>query len=211
VGYKTPVIDSTNSEVMNREQTKCYSQKCKQLKNKKAVTVLANPDTQCRIGLTKQKSRGKCDRDKDQCRILGTESIINDRNWLRLVKIENLIKGYGLTNVASFYQVESRFTHPTPTGVQMFFKTEGDAFHVSQSPMHEEIVPCQLYCLWIFHIAMLAFNEVLTDKPWTTALEEIAKEYGFATTLPQWQQGSGVCLDRPDLGWLIMLACLGNR
>jgi transcriptional regulator with XRE-family HTH domain len=26
-----------------------------------------------------------------------------------------------------------------------------------------------------------------------------------------YQQGSGVCLDRPDLGWLIMLACLGNR
>jgi hypothetical protein len=24
-------------------------------------------------------------------------------------------------------------------------------------------------------------------------------------------QGPGVCLDRPDLGWLIMLACPGNR
>jgi hypothetical protein len=114
------------------------------------------------------------------------ETIAADPNE-RLVKIDNLIEGYKLTKEWSFYTVESRFTHPTPTGVQMFFKTEGDDFHVSQMPMHEEIVPCVPYCLWIFHMAMLAFNEVLTGNPWTTELEQIAKEYGFATTLPQWQ------------------------
>ncbi|MEU8988368.1 hypothetical protein AB0C98_18270 [Streptomyces sp. NPDC048558] len=71
--------------------------------------------------------------------------------------------------------------------MQMFFKNDGEAIHVSQAPIHEEIVACQPYCLRILHIAMLAFNEVLTGKPWTAKLEQIAKEYGFATMLPQWQ------------------------
>jgi uncharacterized protein YlaN (UPF0358 family) len=114
------------------------------------------------------------------------ETIKADPNE-KLVKIDNLIKGYKLTKEWSFYTVESRFTHPTPTGVQMFFKTEGDAFHVSQAPIHEELVDCQMYCLWILHAAMLALNEVLTGKPWTSELEKIAKEYGFITTLPEWQ------------------------
>ncbi|WP_328549657.1 DUF5677 domain-containing protein [Streptomyces sp. NBC_00366] len=138
------------------------------------------------------KADGTKDRYKDAYEVMAQtvktvkETIAPDSNE-RLVKIENLVKGYGLTKEWSFYTVESRFTHPTPTGVQMFFKTEGEAFHVSQMPIHEELVSCQLYCLWIFHIAMLAFNEVLTDQPWTTELEKIAKQYGFATTLPQWQ------------------------
>ncbi|MGC9544531.1 hypothetical protein [Streptomyces sp. UG1] len=161
---------------------------------------------QCRIGdIYNRKLRGdqiqlakavKADGTKDRYRdayevMVQTVKTVNDTIMAdpneRLVKIENLIKGYSLTKEWSFYTVESRFTHPTPTGVQMFFKTEGEAFHVSQSPIHEEIVPCQLYCLWILHIAMLAFNEMLADKPWTTELEQIAKEYGFATKLPQWQ------------------------
>ncbi|UXY31246.1 hypothetical protein [Streptomyces sp. HUAS TT20] len=114
------------------------------------------------------------------------ETIAADPNE-KLIKIDNLIKGYKLTKEWSFYTAESRFTHPTPTGVQMFFKDDSEALHVSQMPIHEEIVPCQLYCLWILHAAMLAFNEVLTGKPWKTELEKVAEEYGFMTTLPQWQ------------------------
>ncbi|MFJ6723501.1 hypothetical protein ACIQPQ_01145 [Streptomyces sp. NPDC091281] len=36
-------------------------------------------------------------------------------------------------------------------------------------------------------MAMLAFNEALTGKPWTTELEETAKKYGLATRLPGWK------------------------
>ncbi|MFF3364499.1 DUF5677 domain-containing protein [Streptomyces misionensis] len=141
------------------------------------------------------KADGTKDRYRDAYEIMVetvktvNETIPADPNE-KLVKIDNLIKGYGLTKEWSLYTAESRFTHPTPTGVQMFFKDDGEAIHVSQTPIHEEIVACQLYCLWILHIAMLAFNEVLTGKPWTAELEQVAKEYGFATTLPQWQ-GAG--------------------
>jgi len=141
------------------------------------------------------KADGTKDRYRDAYKIMVetvktvNETIPADPNE-KLVKIDNLIKGYGLTKEWSLYTAESRFTHPTPTGVQMFFKDDGEAIHVSQTPIHEEIVACQLYCLWILHIAMLAFNEVLTGKPWTAELEQVAKEYGFATTLPQWQ-GAG--------------------
>ncbi|MFJ8029057.1 DUF5677 domain-containing protein [Streptomyces sp. NPDC096032] len=138
------------------------------------------------------KADGTKDRYTDAYKIMADtvetvrKTIAPDANE-RLVKIDNLFKGYALANVWSFYTVESRFTHPTPTSAQLFFKTEGDAFHVSQAPLHEEMVACQLFCLWIFHFAMLAFNEVLTGTPWTSELERIAKDYGFETTLPQWQ------------------------
>ena len=138
------------------------------------------------------KADGTKDRYKDAYDVMAQtvktvkETIPPDPNE-RLAKIEHLMKGYGLTKEWSFYQVDSRFAHPTLTGAQMFFKTDGEDFHVSQVPLHEEMVACQLYCLWIFHTAMLAFNEVLTGKPWTTELEQVAKEYGFTTTLPQWQ------------------------
>ncbi|MFC9888596.1 DUF5677 domain-containing protein [Streptomyces pilosus] len=138
------------------------------------------------------KADGTKDRYRDAYEIMAqtvrtvSDTIAADPNE-KLVKIDNLVKGYGLTREWSLYTVESRFTHPTPTGVQMFFKNDGEAIHVSQAPIHEEIVECRLYCLWILHIAMLAFNEVLTSKPWTPELERIANEYGFATALPQWQ------------------------
>jgi hypothetical protein len=114
------------------------------------------------------------------------ESIAPDPNE-RLAKIEHLMKNYGLTREWSYYTVESRFTHPTLTGTQMFFQEDGDAFRVSQMPIHEELVSCPLFCLWIFHTAMLCFNELLRGKPWASELEKVANEYGFMTTLPTWQ------------------------
>jgi len=114
------------------------------------------------------------------------ESIAPDPNE-RLAKIEHLMTGYGLTKEWSYYTVESRFTHPTLTGTQMFFQDDGKDFRVSQMPIHEELVSCPLFCLWILHAAMLCFNELLTGRPWTTELEKVAQEYGFMSTLPTWQ------------------------
>ncbi|MFJ9643223.1 DUF5677 domain-containing protein [Streptomyces sp. NPDC101206] len=138
------------------------------------------------------RADGTKDRYNDAYQVLAdtvktvNETIAADPNE-RLAKIEHLMQGYGLDKERTFYQVDSRFVHPTLTGAQMYFKDDGEAFHVSQMPIHEEIVACHLYCLWILHVAMLAFNEVLDSKPWTSELEAVAKEYGFATTLPQWQ------------------------
>ena len=69
----------------------------------------------------------------------------------------------------------------------MFFQEDGDAFRVSQMPLHQEMVPCHAFCLWILHTAALYFNELLTGKPWTVELQQIAEQYGFPTTLPEWQ------------------------
>ncbi|UXY21933.1 hypothetical protein N8I84_26950 [Streptomyces cynarae] len=117
------------------------------------------------------------------------ESIAPDPNE-RLAKIEHLMKNYGLTREWSYYTVESRFTHPTLTGTQMFFQEDHEAFRVSQMPIYEELVSCPLFCLWILHTAMLCFNELLTGRPWDSELKKIAKEHGFMTTLPAWQ-GAG--------------------
>lgn len=142
------------------------------------------------------KADGTKDRYKDAYEVMVQtvktvkETIAADPNE-RLAKIEHLMQGYGLTKERTFYQVDSWFAHPTLTGAQMFFKDDGENFHVNQMPIHEELVACQLFCLWIFHIAMLAFNEVLTGKPWTTELEQVAREYGFASSLPQWREPGG--------------------
>ncbi|MEU6898801.1 DUF5677 domain-containing protein [Streptomyces virginiae] len=139
------------------------------------------------------RADGTADRYKDAYQVMADtvktvkESIAPDPNE-RLAKIEHLMQGYGLDRERTFYQVDSRFVHPTLTGAQMFFKDDGEAFHVSQMPIHEEIVACHLYSLWILHAAMLAFNEVLIGKPWTAELEKIAKDFGFMTMLPQWQE-----------------------
>jgi hypothetical protein len=138
------------------------------------------------------KADGTANRYKDAYEVMVQtvktvkETISADPNE-GLAKIEHLMKGYGLTKERTFYQVDSRFAHPTLTGAQLFFEEDGEAFRVTQTPLREELVACHLYCLWIFHIAMLAFNEVLAGKPWTTELEQVAKEYGFTMTLPQWQ------------------------
>ncbi|MGA5195677.1 DUF5677 domain-containing protein [Streptomyces exfoliatus] len=138
------------------------------------------------------KADGTADRYEDAYQVMAdtvkmvNETIASDPNE-RLAKVEHLMQGYDLSKERTIYQVESRFVHPTLTGVQMFFKDDGETIKVSQMPIHDEVVACHLYCLWILHAAMLAFNEVLTDKPWTVELEKIARDFGFMTTLPQWQ------------------------
>ncbi|GGS82762.1 DUF5677 domain-containing protein [Streptomyces cinerochromogenes] len=138
------------------------------------------------------KADGTKDRYGDAYKIMADtvqtvkETISPDPNE-RLAKIEHLMKGYGLAKEWSFYQVESRYVHPTLTGAQLFFKDDGEAFHVSQAPIHQEPVPCLLFSLWILHVAMLSFNQMLRDKPWRAELEQIAKEYDLTMTLPKWQ------------------------
>ncbi|MEV6804080.1 hypothetical protein [Streptomyces sp. NPDC051132] len=71
------------------------------------------------------------------------ESISPDSNE-RLAKIEHLMTGYGLTKEWSYYTAESRFTYPTLTGTQTSFQDDGEAFRVSQKPIHKELVPFEL-------------------------------------------------------------------
>lgn len=109
----------------------------------------------------------------------------------RLAKIEYLLDGYGMRSEKTYCQLESRFVHPTLTGAQMFFQDDGKAIVLSQLPIHKEVVPCQLFALWVLHDAMLAFNELLAGRPWTIALEKIAQEFGLVAQMPTWSTGDG--------------------
>ncbi|MFV2096190.1 hypothetical protein ACFHW1_11970 [Micromonospora sp. LOL_014] len=102
----------------------------------------------------------------------------------RLAKIEHLLDGYGMLSEKTYYQLESRFVHPTLTGAQMFFQDNGEAIVLSQIAIHKELVPCHLFALSVLHGAMLAFNQLLADRPWTADLEKIAQDFGLTSKMP---------------------------
>jgi hypothetical protein len=138
------------------------------------------------------RAAGSVERYADQYKVMEetvrtvNETVPPDPNE-RLAKIEHLLDGYRLTGEKSLYHAESRFTHPTPTGVQQFFTSNEEAFVLSQLPIHEEMVDCRIFSLWILHTAMLGFNELLNEKPWSEELRSIAEEFDLSTRLPQWR------------------------
>jgi hypothetical protein len=112
----------------------------------------------------------------------------------RLAKIEHLLAGYNLKTWKSLYQLESRFVHATPTGVQMFFRDGGDedAIYLSQMPLREEVVPCIEFAFMVLFYAMLTFNGLLIGAPWDEELRQLSVEYGLPATLPTWQGTSSM-------------------
>lgn len=118
------------------------------------------------------------------------ESVPADPNE-RLAKIDNLLDGYGLLKEKAYYQVESRFVHPTPTGIQMFFSDTGDVITLSQISRYTELVACDLFCLVMLYTAMSAFNEVLAGRPWSDGLRSVAMEHDLPSELPRWRDTKG--------------------
>ena len=102
----------------------------------------------------------------------------------RLLKPWNLIDEYDST-LKSYYAAESGFSHVSMMAIQFFMKQTDEATELSQTPVPAEPVPCTELCLHLLSQAMLAFNEILVDQPWTTPLAEIAAEYGLETQRPQ--------------------------
>jgi hypothetical protein len=97
----------------------------------------------------------------------------------RLRKIDHLFQAYEVHGLRAYYQVESRFAHPSMSGAQTYFRDEEDGFRVSQDSLHPEVVPCQLFSLSVLFDAMRAFNGLLLGTPWSETLEAVASEHGF--------------------------------
>lgn len=97
----------------------------------------------------------------------------------RLMKPWHLIEEYDPT-LKSYYATESGFSHLSLISVQHFVKFQNDATVLSQMPIPEEAVPCVEFCLHAFFQCFLSFDSILTGRPWTSALSEIAADYGLS-------------------------------
>jgi hypothetical protein len=111
----------------------------------------------------------------------------------RLLKIGQLLDEYGYGALKAYYKVESRFVHPSLTAIREFTHDSNEGLLFRQRPLHEELVPCQQFCLMVLFDAMLAFNTLLVGSPWTDVLMEVAADHNLPTHLP-------VRKVRPDVG-----------
>jgi len=100
------------------------------------------------------------------------------------LKIGPLLDEYGYSALKTYYQVESRFIHPSLTAVQVFARDSEEALLLGQRPLSEELVPCQRFCLMVLFDAMLAFNTLLIGNPWTQALMRVATDHDLPERLP---------------------------
>lgn len=98
----------------------------------------------------------------------------------RLASFTNLMVEYGAEDMVSVYHVLSGMTYLSLEGAQAFFKDEDGALRVWQNPHRGEVIPCEQVSLQMQFAAMLAYNDLLDGKPWTSALVEIARDHGLS-------------------------------
>jgi hypothetical protein len=101
----------------------------------------------------------------------------------RLSAFRNLMLEYGFGAMVPIYNVLSGHTHLSLEGAQQFFKGSDDAFHLSQQPIHNELMPCEVVCLNMQFDTMLAYNELLRTRPWTAQLSAIAEDHSLPVRL----------------------------
>jgi hypothetical protein len=99
----------------------------------------------------------------------------------RLAAFKHLLKEYGFEKIIPVYDVMSGLTHLSLEGAQEFFRAGDSSFRLSQQPLNGEVVPCEVLCLGMLFDTMLAYNELLVSKPWTTELAAIAKDHNQST------------------------------
>lgn len=73
--------------------------------------------------------------------------------------------------------------HLSLEGAQAFFQDRDGAIHLSLQPRKGESVPCEVICLGTQFDTMLAYNELLSGRPWTADLAAIAKNYQLPAIL----------------------------
>ncbi|MEY9965344.1 hypothetical protein ABIA33_003386 [Streptacidiphilus sp. MAP12-16] len=98
----------------------------------------------------------------------------------RLRKIDHLFRAYESHTLRAYYQVESRFAHPSLTGAQLYFRDQENGFQISQESLFPEAVPCQLFSLHVLYDAMLAFNGLLLGTPWSETLASVADKHDLS-------------------------------
>jgi len=101
----------------------------------------------------------------------------------RLSAFKHLLQEYRFDKMVPVYNVLSGLTHLSLTGAEEFFQTKPDGIHVTQEPIHREVMPCEEVSLGMQFDTMLAYNELLTGKPWTADLAAIAKDHELSANL----------------------------
>lgn len=101
----------------------------------------------------------------------------------RLSAFRHLLQEYGFEKMIPVYDVISGHTHLSLDGAQEFFQTGDSAIHLSQQPLHNELMPCEDVCLGMQFDTMLAYNQLLRTRPWTAQLSAIAEDHGLPARL----------------------------
>jgi len=101
----------------------------------------------------------------------------------RLSAFRHLLEEYGFEQMIPVYNVTSGLSHLSLEGAQIFFRQSKDGTRLSQHPFNDETVPCEVVCLGMQFSTMLAYNELLDSRPWTTELKAIAEQHGLTTEI----------------------------
>jgi hypothetical protein len=107
----------------------------------------------------------------------------------RLSAFRHLLQEYGFEKMIPVYDVISGHTHLSLEGAQEFFQNGDAELRLSQQPRHNELMPCEDVCLGMQFDTMLAYNELLTSRPWTADLAAIAKDHELPANLATRQPG----------------------
>jgi hypothetical protein len=100
-----------------------------------------------------------------------------------LLRVSHLLDEYGYGGLKPYYRAESRFIHVSLTAVRAFARDSVDGLLRGQRSIDGEVMPCQQFCLPVLFDAMLAFNSLLVDSPWTKPLTQIGADYELPTVL----------------------------
>lgn len=113
----------------------------------------------------------------------------------RRLMVRWLLDEYGDATLRGHYEAELCVSHVSLTAVRAFAQQTEDGFLLNRHPHYDELIPCQEFCSRALFDAMLAFNSLLVDKPWTAALMEIGTCCDLPTALPKrtcgWDDGTG--------------------
>ena len=101
----------------------------------------------------------------------------------RLSAFRHLLTAYGFEKMIPVYDVISGITHLSLEGAQAFFQDRDGAIRLSQQPIRAEAAPCEVICLGMQFDTMLAYNELLSPRPWTADLAAIAEDHELAAVL----------------------------
>ena len=104
-------------------------------------------------------------------------------------RFSHLLAEYGFDKMIPVYDVLSGLTHLSLLGAQQFFQDKDDGTHLSLHPLKGETAPCEETCLGLQFDTMLAYNELLTARPWTAGLAAIAKDHGLSAKLATRKSG----------------------
>ena len=101
----------------------------------------------------------------------------------RLLAFRHLLQEYGLDPIVPVYNVLSGVSHLSLEGAEAFFQNRDDAIGLWHQPRKGEAAWCEELSLGMQFETMLAYNELLSTRPWTADLAAIAEDHNL-TALP---------------------------